>query len=473
MTEFEYSPYLYDFSHSLVFLRENTKSGKCAGFQPTIRYFLNDSTVVNLFGAEISPQLLDLLEIALACYLADRVSPRDPKRHSNSNWIRVMKLRIGVRSVEFWHNVEIQDNLKGLLNFLTDDDWQIDFVPLLGKDRLFESQLQLALKPISPPRVALFSGGLDSFSGAANMMAIDRDSDFVLVSGATNYRQISKQRKQIECLKRLERPGGIAHALVEFGIKWEGSDDAKQEKSQRTRGLLFVMLGCIASVNAGSNILEIYENGIGAINLPFDSSQISAMNSKSVHPTTLVYIEQLISSVIGCEFEIRNDFLFSTKGEMCKSLRDEVLGGIRDTFSCDGFPVRVSGKPQCGVCTSCLLRRVSLEAAGLNRYEDGDGYGMDLANIDSNPSLNQLNALRAMEWHFEILRNCLESGNTWEKLTANFPEIATLVAHLANRRQIEPTLLQRNICRLFQSFFNEWMEYSARRHLVRLKRRAA
>jgi 7-cyano-7-deazaguanine synthase in queuosine biosynthesis len=464
---YKYLPYQYDFSKSEVFFSEDSKSEKIVGYQyPYIRYFLNDSSIRDLFGAEVGPKLVDLIEIALAVYLADRVSPRDPRKHSKQNWVRTIRLKIGVRCPEFWQQYEIQNDLNILLNFLTDDDWQLDFVKLEGHDRLFESQRSLRLPPDTSPRVALFSGGLDSLAGVATCMLSDTDSHFVLVSGATNYQQISRQRKQVEQLRNVERSGDFTHLLVDFGIKWHESNYAKQETTQRTRGFLFSALGCMAAVNAGSNVLEIYENGIGAINLPFDSSQISAMNSRSVHPVTLRYLGNLFSKVVEYEFEVQNKFLFSTKAEMCLSLNSEISGLIPITFSCDGFPVHVAGKPQCGVCSSCLLRRLSLQSAGLGRFDDGNNYGMDLSSSNANPSPAQLNHLKAMEWHFEELRRCLNYSNPWKALCTTFPELLTVVAFLSELNGADLKATEIAVCRLLRTHCDEWSRFSLRQHIV-------
>lgn len=89
----------------------------------------------------------------------------------------------------------MQTALNNLLNFFTDDDWQFEFVSYTAPDRTINAQMKLPLPASKTPRVALFSGGLDSFAGAAVELHEDFESPFIFISGATNRRQRGGQRK--------------------------------------------------------------------------------------------------------------------------------------------------------------------------------------------------------------------------------------------------------------------------------------
>lgn len=456
----------YDFSQAEVFTIEQRREGNPVGHMyPSIRYFLNDQRVSNLFGADTSPKMVDLSDIAIAVYLADRVSPRNDLSTSTRTWPRTFELVIGVRRPEYWNDSERRKALQGLLSFLTDDEWNLSFVSQIGADRRDGTQREFRLPPADLPRVALFSGGLDSYAGIAGVLDADRDSDLVLVSAATNYRQMAGQRKQVEILRRLPRPSELIHCVVEFGIRWHDSDDAKQERSQRTRGLVFLVLGSIAALNSDTRRLEIYENGVGAINLPLDASQIGSMNSRSVNPRTLIALERLISDAAEADFEIANMCLGQTKGEMCTRIPPDAVEGIAVTFSCDGYPVHRSRKPQCGVCTSCLLRRLSLETAGLAEYDLQNGYGMDLTSEMATPSERQLNSLRTMEWQTEVIRHALGSGDPWTELAQAYPILPVIAAELSQGRNGDNGPTEWQLLRLYSRHVSEWEGFSARTHL--------
>lgn len=460
----------YDFSRPGIFTVERPAGNTIGHIYPSIRYFLNDQPVTNLFGEDASPKIVDLADIAIAAYLADRVSPRREPSTTAQMWPRRFELVLGVRCREFWSSPERHEALEKLFSFLTDDEWNLSFVEPGGIDRLEGTQREFRLPPKNVPRVALFSGGLDSYAGVAGVLDADRDSDLVIVSAATNYRHIAGQRKQVEILRGLPRPAELIHRVVEFGIKWHDSDDAIQESSQRTRGLVFLILGSIAALNSRAHRLEIYENGVGAINLPMDASQIGSMNSRSVNPLTLIALERLISDAAEADFCIVNMCLGVTKGEMCTRIPRAALEGIAATFSCDGFPVRRSGKPQCGVCTSCLLRRMALEAAGLAGYDSSDGYGIDLTCDTSTPSEKQLNPLRAMEWQAELIRHAIGFRDPWTELSLIYPMLPVIAAELSQGPNANQTSIERDLVALYTRHVAEWEGFSARGHLSDFRR---
>lgn len=128
---------------------------------------------------------------------------------------------------------------------------------------------------------------------------------------------------------------------------------------------------------AKSSALYLYENGIGAMNLPYDRSQIGTDNARTAHPRVLREVGELLSLVTDRPFSVQNRCIYKTKAEMLQHPAITRVGeAIRLTFSCDGFPVRTKARAQCGFCTSCLLRRYSLEVAGLADL-DSDGYLQD------------------------------------------------------------------------------------------------
>jgi 7-cyano-7-deazaguanine synthase in queuosine biosynthesis len=458
--------YVYDFSKPEFFTRMVQSEMHNVPF-PQVSFFVNDDQIAHLFGSNIGVLLQDLIDIAMAVYLADRVSLRDPRKYHNENWVRNFVLKVGVRNPDFWNQTDVRDDVCDFLSNLTDDKWFFEFCFLSGAP-------ELALAPDSTPSVALFSGGLDSFAGAAINLAQNPQESFVFVSATTHNRQISQQRKQIKRLGIRNRNGEIIHYTVNFGIKWQEIEKTIQEKTQRTRGFLYMTLGAVAAINAGSNNLEIYENGIGAINLPYDGSQISAMNSRSVNPITLMEMEQLIRKITDADFTIENKYLFFTKSEMCvEAAVHEHREGVVETFSCDGFPVHETGKSQCGVCTSCLLRRLSMETANIGEFDPGEQYGIDLTSSIVFPSFDRLRALRAMDWQYHQINRCLTGPNPWQELAFEFPELQTIVSELVVSKGESFEGAQTNILRLYKKYCDEWSGFSARNHLFRSASRAA
>ncbi len=168
-----------------------------ASWQASKEYYINDERIADSFGEALPPVLADWVDIALATYLADRLSPRvglSPSRKFR-NWRRVINLKIPVRRVSVWNRAQVKNSLTGLLTFLTDDFWKVTFVKSNQSARKARNSRYLfSNKPRKPIRVALFSGGLDSFCGAAIEMAEAPRSSFVFVSAVSNTRQRSAQR---------------------------------------------------------------------------------------------------------------------------------------------------------------------------------------------------------------------------------------------------------------------------------------
>ncbi|WP_373312422.1 7-cyano-7-deazaguanine synthase [Asanoa siamensis] len=210
------------------------------------------------------------------------------------------------------------------------------------------------------------------------------------------------------------------------------------ESSQRTRGLLFLSAGVSAALATRCNQMIISENGIGSINLPYVRSQLGAQATRSMHPNTIALMEVLVSRVIGSSFEILAPYRALTKAELLAKVPQEADVALTKTVSCDtGFAARVTNHSPCGRCTSCLLRRQSIYGAGRHRLDAGVEYRYPAAGSV---------AMSSMLWQVMRLRECLASGDPWQSLAEEFPEI--LFA--------EPHMTAREIVRLYQCYTDEW-----------------
>jgi 7-cyano-7-deazaguanine synthase in queuosine biosynthesis len=467
--------YRYDFSVPNI-VRVGVINGTAdnSSFVSEHNFFVRDEEIIGLFGSKIDSLHLDWIDLAISVYIADRLSLRESVKNRN-NWKRNFSIKIAVRNLEIWQNEDLQSELENVLNYYTDDDWNFEFLPLVSNDRLNSINNKLPIPPAKSPRIALYSGGLDSFAGISQQLYENKDENsFILVSGATNHRQDFQQRQQIKGLIQKYNSIEIIHQTIKFGFNWNNSEHPKEENSQRTRGFVFTTLGAVTALNAGSNTLEIYENGIGAINLPYDNSQVGTMNSRGVNPLVLLRMEKFIEKLIKQDFQIKNLYLFKMKGEMCQHEAVQNLEEIIPlTFSCDGFPVQTAGKPQCGVCTSCLLRRLSLETADLFVCDNGEQYLTDLTSQSSKASFAQLNNLRAMEWQYQIIKNCLGEKDAWQALIIEYPILQTIFSELTAEKDLQIDNVQSKILLLYSRYCAEWENFSARLNHINSKRKAA
>jgi 7-cyano-7-deazaguanine synthase in queuosine biosynthesis len=275
----------------------------------------------------------------------------------------------------------------------------------------------------------LFSGGLDSALGLAHDL---RSSDAIVVSVHTNNRMKAAQRQVV---RALDGDTGTSCVQLQYRISLR---EPERENSQRTRGLLFLATGIATAWTLGQDRLRVFENGIGAINLPYLRSQEGPQATRSMHPRTLQMAEGLASAVSGRPFQVEAPYLLLTKAEAVRAVPEINASVIAAAVSCDtAFASRVAGPAQCGNCTSCLLRRQALIAGGrsdadeLTRYRTRSPAGTA--------------SLAAMTWQLERLRGCLNTADQWQGIVSEFPPIMDV-------ERLAPAQLTR----LYGSYVREW-----------------
>jgi 7-cyano-7-deazaguanine synthase in queuosine biosynthesis len=433
-----------------------------------VRDYSFDARNVIRAGAGLpSTALLDLLEVAFAAYFSDRLARRRDARDRNRGvqWRRHLTVRVGVRDVSLWNQPHVQTALAACLNFLTEDKWEFEFLPRRAPLWDVEQQSFLILPTTDAAAgVMLFSGGLDSFAGLATHIG-DTHSEWVLVSGAPNPRHKGLQAAQVAAARHLTRRN-VFHLTVPYSLA-ATVDAPVEERSQRARSFLFLTLGVVAAERVGADALLMCENGVGAINLPMDGTQIGTSNARAAHPTTLLRFNRLLASLIGDAVHVRNPFWDITKGEACRHDNLRELGhAITETVSCDSFPLRIPATPQCGTCTSCLLRRVSLHAAGLQTFDTPSAYFRDVSRPNTPLRGKSLHPLQVMEWQFLRLRRALRAHDPWNNLCQAFPELHSAAASYQQLESTSFSTVTKRLLRLYARYTDEWERFPGREHLA-------
>jgi hypothetical protein len=386
--------------------------------------------VIGRLSRELRPVAADLLEIAAMAYSADRLvaSPSERERSDRSGWGRKLWLEIPVRDPNLWNS--IAEQLTDLLGWLTGDEWTVDFTQLADGAGPLDSQQGFLFDTV--PRdlpLALFSGGLDSALGLAHDLG---RSDAVVVSMYTNNRMKAAQRQVVHALE-----GDASTSCVQLQYRIS-LGEAERENSQRTRGLLFLATGIATAWTLSQDRLRVFENGIGAINLPYLRSQEGPEATRSMHPRTLRMAEGLASAASGRPFQIEAPRLHLTKAEAVRAVPEISASVIAAAVSCDtAFATRVPGAAQCGTCTSCLLRRQALIAGGRSDAEELTRY--------RNRSPAGTAALVAMTWQLERLRDCLNTADQWQGIVSEFPPIMDV-------ERLAPA----QVTRLYGAYVREW-----------------
>jgi len=387
--------------------------------------------VVHRLGRELPAIGADLIEIAASVHAVDRLVPRPGKfdRRPGGSWARSLLLQVPVRMPELW-NAQAE-RLATLLEWLTDDNWVLEFCSLpAGTGSLDHSQGFLFDTVPSGSVPVLFSGGLDSTAGlAAELM----HTDAVAISVYTNNWMQHVQQRVLRELANVSRHT-YTPLRYRVSLRTQGS-----ESSQRSRGLLFLAAGIATAWGIGQHRLWVFENGIGAINLPYLRSQFGSQATKSMHPRTLRLTEELATAISDQPFRIQAPALTATKAQVIRSSPRNAGQALALTVSCDaGFAARVPNHAPCGACTSCLLRRQALHAAGRACYDTDDVY---LYRKGSPPA----QMLHMMLWQASRLRTCLAQPDPWLALVSEFPEVL----------DTEP-LTPAEVIGIYRTYVQEW-----------------
>ena len=442
----------YDFSNELTLVGAGDS------------YWLDGECLSRAFHREIPIRMADLLEVAMSVYTADRRSRRNYGRVNTGQ--RQISVRVGVHDPDFWRRPEMTECLSRLLYWMSEDDWSFDFtsrptspIPAVQQGFLFSTP------PEAPTTVSLFSGGLDSLAGLAKHSREWPAASHVLVSGYTHNRLAGQQRRQVDMIRSawarrraLGHSPELHHIAVPFGI--DKPRRSGEEKSQRTRALVFLSLGAATAVQARSETLWVYENGTGALNLPLNASQLGVDNYRGIHPRSLIMAERLFELALEKKVKIRNPYLFETKAEMCGSLAVSGLADIvRETVSCDNYPVRVQGKAQCGHCTSCVLRRQAIRCGRLMNYDPTEAYRYDVLDNALEIDHDKLHGLEVMRDQVYKLERCLSHGDPWLALVSSFPELERTCLELARHRKEDTDQIREGILDLYRTYVHEWKSF--------------
>ncbi len=377
------------------------RSGECAQAVEAIRragYWLDDRQIGASFGRVLPPTCADLLTIALCCYTADRTSPR------GRDWSRALSLRIPVIDQAAWR--PIVGRLEAWLTLLTGDVWNLRLVSRRA-ERGSEVQLVFELPANAPTAAALFSGGLDSYAGAGIWLERNNDGALVLV-GVQSSTVVGAVQGRL--FRRLvdTYPGRVRFIAIPLHLAGSVSCDSWQ----RTRGFVYHALASSVAHVARAPEALVFENGYGALNPRLGEQQQGAQTTKSTHPWVVSGWNQ-ISNLIGFGTETALPHRWQTKAEVLSAMPNGLWPSIKETESCDAFPLRRRFVKQCGECGSCVLRRQALTAAGL-----GDQDRTDYATDPLGP--NDVTRLMAYQaWQFRSLTTA-----DWGRIELRWPEVA-------------------------------------------------
>lgn len=281
---------------------------------------------------------------------------------SQKNWGREFTLSIPVLNLEHWEIGPVHENLINALRLLTGDKWNIefrkrDFTPDWPAQKLLEL-------PNNSKAVLAYSDGLDSLS----------------VSGLTTHKLGEKLiRVRLGAKDKTKRKTFIA---VPYRVH---QNNDPRESSGRSRGFKFAVLTGAASYLSETSTIIVTESGQGALGPALVPTAHAAIDYRN-HPIFFAQMKKFLSALFERKFYFEIPQLWNTKGETLKYFMNISTDPNvwQQTRSCWRGARQVSfegNHRQCGICAACLLRRMSVHAAGL--IESEDTYFWNNLNVGS------------------------------------------------------------------------------------------
>ncbi|EKN4697765.1 hypothetical protein ABF231_001011 [Yersinia ruckeri] len=318
-------------------------------------------TGLSELGLTPSETSVDLALLAATVTAADTRISRS--RNAQDLWTREIALYIPVSEPVLW-NSQV-DLLSKLLNFLTGDRWSLHFHE---RPEIEGGLVSKSTKPrtINPTSVCLFSGGLDSFIGAIDLLSQRRIPLFI-----SHYWDSITSKYQKECsdLLSVRFNQELGHVRARVGFRKETIEGDEGENTLRGRSFLFFSLATLAADAAGGPMeINVPENGLISLNVPLDPLRVGALSTRTTHPYYMARYNELLHN-LGIDAYLFNPYAFMTKGEMARQCRDQTFlrQHAENTMSCSS-PQSTRWNPDlneeqsihCGRCVPCLIRRASL-----------------------------------------------------------------------------------------------------------------
>jgi 7-cyano-7-deazaguanine synthase in queuosine biosynthesis len=329
----------------------------------------------------------DFFRFAAAVYCADKLAVRP------STWTRSLSIEVPVRALDDW--IAVSDPLGETLSFLSGDEWIVNPISSTETVRPYE-QVE---DPVDA--VCLFSGGLDSFAGAVDLLA-----DGKKVCLVAHYEGGQAPKTQSYLAQQLVSEYGSDRVIFRHLFLRPSPPSSAQarplpserESSTRARSILFLGAGLLVASGYGPNVpLFVPENGFIGINVPLTDARNGSLSTRTTHPHFMDELTQCLAR-LGISNTITNPYRVITKGELlAESHGQEVLFQFaRQTLSCAHPEApRYASRPQgnCGYCFPCLIRRASLHHVGL---DDPNDYAFDALSEDGEMAGNRGADLRAL-----------------------------------------------------------------------------
>ncbi len=330
--------------------------------------------VKNVF--HLSPRILDLLEIAGYVFAADRLISRGPKDALEYHaWSRSIQFHIRVRDYDFWSQPYVRAALSQTLEFMTGDSaysFTFESGHSTPPTSLFDQPGFLFDTTNTGINVTLFSGGLDSLCGALELLEAT-PGKIILISHQSQSGTIHTQNALVAALQ-IKYPRRVFHYQFECTLRGIRA----REETQRTRAFLYTSIAFAIASAYGEYSFNVYENGITSVNLRRREDLANARASRTTHPQTIGKMAKLFSMITDRATTIQLPFLYKTKSDIIKRLRELEPNFLSSAVSCTRTFQTVGQATHCGQCFQCIDRRIAAHAADAESLDHRGLYTHDV-----------------------------------------------------------------------------------------------
>jgi Queuosine biosynthesis protein QueC len=391
--------------------------------------------------ASWKPVIFDALLLAAAVEFCDRIQKRPAL-----SWGRDFSLTVPVHDVAHWNSKPVRQALIDALEFLTGDKWQIGFMPR-RKPQENDRQSYLPI-PAGITTIIPFSDGIDSRAVSA-LKEKEPGKRLCLVHLGPTIGE-----------KRVQSRERRLFTTVPYEVK---PTKRSSEPSARSRGFKFATVSGIAAYLVGAPEVVVPESGQGALGpalVPTGQGYEDFRN----HPLFTDRMERYFKALFGVDIHFTFPRLWFTKGETLASYA--ALKGTQahiSAHSCWQQNRHVSVNKSwrhCGICAACMLRRMSVHAAGLD--EPCETYVWENLNA---PSFEE-GAAKAFDKMTTALREYAVAGTLHLDHLAGLNKSALHVGaikrqayQLARSRGLSPEKAEDNLKRLLSKHESEWRSF--------------
>ena len=418
-------------------------------FQRTKKYQFQVSVDDSQFNLQVntplSHELADLVDVAVAVAVVDRLSFRKENTRTK------IHITLPIRHPETFAAPQTIKLLRDVLYWFTNDWWFFEFTQRTSSERPTVIQLRMPIVERSKQanEVALWSGGLDSLAGLCEQLVAKPSTKFTLLGTGINEQVFSTQRVVAEQVRR-RFPNRIK--LVQVPIRSRNvAKEIRKNARPNARGFVFTLVGAVCALLEGQNSLYIYENGVGAINLPFSESAVGLDHLRPVHPLSLQRMSELVTQITGGNFTYQNQFLFKTKAQMCKTFVDtDTTDLIFHTVTCNRQH-RIPNASQCGFCAACLLRKQALAVQGIEDLtEYVVPYHKAFAPDDSE-------YLKYILHHVKDLQSLFGKPEPWREISCSkYSRLSDIADAIAKSEGVASKKVQVSLIQLYRCYTEEW-----------------